>query len=406
MKIGINLVGLNPAEGGMYQYAVTFTRHLLRSSPHHRYVIFHDDDSVASEGFAADGADLVRVATPLQLGTRRIARWLDDRRLMTAGADGIPMPWRLLQGDYRVFRRRGVKLLIQPSNTGDGAFFAGLPYLIAIHDAPYQWSAAMRASKPQAFIDAFDLYVRAMVRRAAGVLVDSENGRRAMVDGYQAEPARVHVLSFVPPDYVRRNVAPDDVARVRSRYALPPFYLLFPTKFHSHKNHLGLLDALEILRARDRMTVPLILVGSGSNDDTFDRVMARIQELGMTEQVRFLGYVPDEDVAALYKAAGALVFPTFLGPTAIPILEAFAVGCPVICSNVEGLDEQVGDAGLLVDPARPESIADAIRSVFTDDALRHALGEKGLARSRVLAGGDYGARVSAVVERVIATLPT
>jgi glycosyltransferase involved in cell wall biosynthesis len=121
--------------------------------------------------------------------------------------------------------------------------------------------------------------------------------------------------------------------------------------------------------------------------------------------VRFLGYVPDEDMAALYKAAGALVFPTFLGPTAIPILEAFAAGCPVICSNVEGLDEQVGDAGILVDPSRPESIADAIRSVFTDASLRESLTTKSHARSQVLAGGDYGARVSAVVDQVIATLP-
>jgi glycosyltransferase involved in cell wall biosynthesis len=235
------------------------------------------------------------------------------------------------------------------------------------------------------------------------VLVDSESGKRAMVDGYGVDERRIHVLPFVPPSYVGAATTEADVVRVRARYQLPEFYLLFPTKFHAHKNHLGLLDALQRLRDTGGEVVPLVLVGSKSNDDTFDRVMHRIQADGLSSQVHYLGYVPDEDMGALYKAAGALVFPTFLGPTAIPVLEAFATGCPVICSNVAGFDEQVGNAGILVDPSSAADLARAIHDVHTNQELRRSLAEKSRRRFGQFSPDGYGERITRILDSALAS---
>src|SRR5205823_751648 len=107
------------------------------------------------------------------------------------------------------------------------------------------------------------------------------------------------------------------------------------------------------------------------------RLAALTGELGLAGQVRFLGYVPDEDISALYRRALVLVMPTFFGPTNIPYLEAWSLGCPVITSDVRGLPEQVGDAGLLVDPRDEGALAEAIWRLRSDEALRRSLVERG-----------------------------
>src|SRR4029453_16568851 len=94
-------------------------------------------------------------------------------------------------------------------------------------------------------------------------------------------------------------------------------------------------------------------------------LVAVAQKRGVANQIRLLGYVPNEDMSPLYAQAVALIIPTFFGPTIIPVLEAWAFGCPVLTSDIRGIREQVGDAALLVDPRSIESIADGIYRLWT-----------------------------------------
>jgi glycosyltransferase involved in cell wall biosynthesis len=91
--------------------------------------------------------------------------------------------------------------------------------------------------------------------------------------------------------------------------------------------------------------------------------------------------------------------PTFFGPTNIPILEAWALDCPVITSDIRGVREQAGDAALLVDPTSPEALADAIRRVWQEDDTRAGLVRRGRARLGLYTREDYAARLDAVLDR-------
>jgi glycosyltransferase involved in cell wall biosynthesis len=91
--------------------------------------------------------------------------------------------------------------------------------------------------------------------------------------------------------------------------------------------------------------------------------------------------VPVEDLVALYRGAFALAYVTFFGPENLPTLEAFALGCPVVASDVAGAREQLGDAALLVDPKDPPSIANAIKALHDGPNLRQTMIEKGRARA-------------------------
>lgn len=92
--------------------------------------------------------------------------------------------------------------------------------------------------------------------------------------------------------------------------------------------------------------------------------------------------------------------PTFFGPINIPQLEAFALGCPVITSNIYGIPEQVGDAALLVDPKNPEDIAEKIGKVWTDKKLGNSLIEKGYAQDKIHSIGNFIVQLQNIVELI------
>jgi len=127
-------------------------------------------------------------------------------------------------------------------------------------------------------------------------------------------------------------------------------------------------------------------------------VMKLVHDLKVDGQAHYLGYVPDEDMASLYAEATGLVMPTFFGPTNIPILEAWAFGCPVITSDIRGVQEQVGDAGLLVDIRSVEAIAAGMLRVWRDDLLREELAKRGRRRLESYSPEEFQRRLSDVVQ--------
>lgn len=113
------------------------------------------------------------------------------------------------------------------------------------------------------------------------------------------------------------------------------------------------------------------------------------------------GYVPDADLPEFYRPVRALVMPTFFGPTNIPPLEAFALGCPVAISGIYGIPEQTGDAAMLFDPRSVEDIAIAIERSWRDDWLCEQLRAKGYARSRRWRQVDFNRCVQGVIDKLL-----
>jgi glycosyltransferase involved in cell wall biosynthesis len=125
--------------------------------------------------------------------------------------------------------------------------------------------------------------------------------------------------------------------------------------------------------------------------------MALAHRLGLSDQVHHLGRVPDEVMSGLYAEALALVMPTFFGPTNIPPLEAWAFGCPVLCSDIRGIREQIGDAGLLVPPRSTEAIAEGMYRLWTDRHLRHQLAARGRRRLAEYTPEDFRRRLADII---------
>jgi glycosyltransferase involved in cell wall biosynthesis len=106
-------------------------------------------------------------------------------------------------------------------------------------------------------------------------------------------------------------------------------------------------------------------------------------------------------MAGLYAEADAMVFPTFFGPTNIPVLEAWAFGCPVVTSDIRGIREQVNDAAILVDPRSVEDIADGIYRLWTDESLRLTLAGKGKRQLSTYTPEDYRQRLTGILNEAV-----
>ena len=202
--------------------------------------------------------------------------------------------------------------------------------------------------------------------RATYLLVASTFVRDDVIAAYDVEPERVAV---VPPGVpTALHATPPDVGPADVPFAL------YPAQPWEHKNHLRMLEAIALLKARGT-EVPVVCPGP-PNPHQQD-VQRRARELGLDPFVRFPGYVTDRELAALYQQARCLVFPSLFEGFGFPVLEAFTAGLPVTCSSTTSLPELAGDAAILFDPTDVEAMADAIERVWTDDELRtHLVGAR------------------------------
>ena len=152
----------------------------------------------------------------------------------------------------------------------------------------------------------------------------------------------------------------------------------FPYLLHvgSHKPHKNLARLLEALK---RVPKDVRLLLSGPPDPVTVR---HVERLALSGRVVFCGLIPEAELPAYYRGALALMIPSLYEGFGLPALEAMACGTPVLASNVTALPEVIGDAGLFVDPHDVESIAEGIRWLVDDSALRERLRMKGLERAR------------------------
>ena len=311
---------------------------------------------------------------------------------------GLPMGlWRTITPHFhptaRALLREDCDLWIFPSYDLRSYQFP-VPALVSIHDLMFRYEKRFPESASWWSYLNKERINKNNCRWSKGVLVDSELGRQQMVDSYGISPDRVHALPFIAPRYMHTTeVRPD----FDTHYQLPAKYIFYPAQFWWHKNHKQLIEAIARLK---RELPDLKLVLSGGRQNAYDAVVKQVQELGLSDDVIFSGYVPDADMPEFYRRARAMVMPTYYGPTNIPPLEAFTVACPVAISGLYGMPEQAGGAALHFNPDSVEEIASCIRRLWTDDQLCLELAQKGKDRAASWGQEHFNARFKQIIETV------
>jgi len=166
------------------------------------------------------------------------------------------------------------------------------------------------------------------------------------------------------------------------------------------KNVAGLLRAFEAVRAEHGDD--LLLVFAGPRDaDAYDPDGA-LPHRGRHGNVLVTGYVPSQDLAALYTGCEVFCFPSFYEGFGIPVLEAMRCGAPVVTSRVSSLPEVAGEAALYANPYDPDDIADKLLQVLTDSELREQMRQRGFAQAQRFSLQRCGEQTAAVYEKLAA----
>ena len=278
-----------------------------------------------------------------------------------------------------------------------------------------KYSIPLRAPCPSVWVcHGLDWYVMPWASRFVDRL-----SHRFLVPRYAAradaiiavsEVTRQHVLQYLPvaadrvftvysgvDDVFRRTPDPERLRAVRARYALPERFLLYAGAIYPPKNFTRLVRAYA--RVGPERGIPLVIAG-GENRFLSERELREPEALGIADWVRRPGWVDQEELAAFYALAEALLLPSLFESCGLPVLEAMAAGCPVVTADRYGTKELAEGAALLVDPESVDSIAAGIRRVLDDADLRGELVAAGRERSRSFEWRRCAAETLRVLERV------
>jgi glycosyltransferase involved in cell wall biosynthesis len=364
MKVGVYLEEFSPHVGGGYTIQEDVYRALLelKDQTRHSFVVFCRRPEELPGGSALE--QIQTVAFPGTLTERAVSH-------VSRKAASLREKRKAQNRLEQIAHDAGVEFMWF---VGAEAVQLDIPYLAIVWDLQHRLQPWFPEVSAGGIWEQREGFYRQFLRRAAFIIAGTDAGRAEIERFYQVPPDRVRILPHPTPRFFleasRRDPRP-----TLEKYGLQEGFVLYPAQFWSHKNHANLLYAGHHLREAYQLSIPLVFVGSDKGNENYVRQLAA--KLDLTGQVHFLGFVPVEDLIDLYRTALALAYVTFFGPENLPPLEAFAIGCPVIASNVSGANQQLGDAALLVDPKDPQQIATAIKAVNDDAQLRGTLIERG-----------------------------
>lgn len=227
------------------------------------------------------------------------------------------------------------------------------------------------------------VYARASMwsaaHRSRRILTVSEASKRDIIRFLNVPPEKIVVVYNAIDERFRVTPSEEAIARVRERYQLDHRFVLYVGNIKPHKNLVRLIEAFDRLRKCGFDELTLLIIGDEISK--LPSLRRAVHSHKLHKHVRFLGHLPDDTLAILYRLAAVFVFPSLSEGFGLPPIEAMACGAPVVTSNVSSLPEVTGGAAVLVDPYDIESIADGIARVLSDPVLREELRVKGIARA-------------------------
>jgi len=219
-------------------------------------------------------------------------------------------------------------------------------------------------------------WTKLSVRKAKIIFTISNASKSDIIKIYGVPKKKVAVTY---PGIKEENIKHEALSMkdVKDKYGIEGEYILFVGTLQPRKNIKKLIEAFSKLSTFNSQLSTLNLVVVGKKGWMYEEILGAPKKFGIEDKVKFLDFVTDEELQALYKNALCFILPSLYEGFGLPVLEAMQNGCPVITSNISSLPEAGGDAALYVDPQDVNDIADKIQKVISNQKLRDDMMEKG-----------------------------
>jgi glycosyltransferase involved in cell wall biosynthesis len=374
MRVGIDATAVPMQRTGAGNYIVNLVRTVGQVDTVNEYVVFgqspHEADLSPNEGFP--NVRFMRQDFP-----GRAARLMWEQA-------GLPRQVRALRLDvlhsphYTMPLRHSARSVVT---------FCDMTFVL--HPDLHEWVKRIF----------FPTMMRLSARRADRLIAISDSTRDDLVRMWGVEGSRVTAIPLAA-DAEFRPRSREEIAEACGRYGLrPDGYILYVGMLEPRKNVDRLVEAFATV-ANQLSDVDLVI--AGRRGWMYDEIFSRVETLGLRDRVRFTGYVPNQDLPALYGGARLFAYPSRYEGFGLPVLEAMSCGAPVVTTNVSAMPEVAGDAAILVAPDDVAGLAAGLLRVLGDHALRDDLRCRGLARAKTFSWERCARETIAVYEAAFA----
>jgi glycosyltransferase involved in cell wall biosynthesis len=365
LRIGIDVTSAVRQGAGVGRYTRGLVRALLALDEVNRYKLVAAGPSTRATAlkiFPQTANSELRVI-PLS------ERWLDVLWYRL----GVPLPVDLLVGEVDMFH--SPNFVIPPLRHGRK--------VITVHDLSFL--RVPECADPR-LRDYLGDVVPRCVAEADLVLADSDNTRDDLISLLGVERERIRVVYAGVEKRFQPVISEDHLQAVRGKYDLHQPFILSLGTLEPRKNYSTLLSAYSLLRAKGEISHRLVI--AGRRGWLYEQILEKAKALDRSDDVRFLGFVDDEDLPALYQLSDLFVFPSLYEGFGLPPLEAMACGVPVVASNRPCLPEVLGERAFMVNGENVEELADAMGRAIMDSDLRSVLIRYGLERAKMFQWAD------------------
>jgi glycosyltransferase involved in cell wall biosynthesis len=357
MKIAI--LGLTATSYGSHTYLKNLLPHLARLDHSNPYEVFlppakADELDVRQANF--------RVHAPRRApksGAFRVA-W-----------EQLIFPW-ILRANHvdAVYTTQNMAILLSPTPSiiivqNVEPFFAGL-FPNPLHLRARLWLIRMMTE--------------VSLRRSHGIIAISGWEKEFLIERFHLPPEKI-IVSYPGVTEGFRPPAAGSATLLRERLGLEPPYILSVTRLAGYGNLLNLARAYVSLMKAGKVTMPLVIPGEVWDAQYIGKVRKLLTDEGCADRVKFIGYVPHQDMPLLFGHATCFVFPSLLEACGTVLIEALACGTPILCCRRRPMSDICGDAAVLFDGEDPHDIANKIFEVLSDPSRREQLSRRAVERA-------------------------
>lgn len=371
MKIAVNLFNTSPRSvTGAFVYITQILPALFKAETGHVYYLFGEAESV--DYFRNLYGDIPHVKFRV-FGIkpdvfRNPMRVL--RKLVAKARHDYATRDRIIAGEINaLIRKEGIEVYFSPASTIYPRGLEGVKRVTAVMDLQHEY---FPKNFPQKYLAERRTEYRYTVDHSDRLIAISEYTKKSLVEKCAANPEKIKVIYFAPQEF--SNTPP--------MFTLPAEFIFYPAALWSHKNHRVLIEALALV-TRHFPNLHAVCAGMVKGGGFKKELEVFAEAQGLSGRIHFPGVLFGGDLLALYRHAKALVFPSAFEGFGIPLVEAFQFGVPVVAADNTSITEVVGNAGILVPTGDAKALANAIKRVLTDRALRDSLIAKGRERVKL-----------------------
>lgn len=385
MRIGIDAqTVLNPAMGsaaGLGHYTYQLTRHLLKIDKENQYVIFVN--------YRVREKDLEKVKERRNVTIRRFPFSYYKNFLPVVYSETLSNAF---------FSREGLDVLHVPGGRlpiGYRRKFVATAHNLALNKNPEMF--------PKKELIKYRVKAPAY-KRANAVIATSQAAKKDVQEFFYVDAEKIHVIYNAFDERFFQPASVEEVQKVKDKYGISGEYILFMNTIKPINNLSRLIEAFQKLRITLKTEMPRSnykLVLAGKSGWMGNEIKQIAKDFGLKNDVIFTGYVDSEDLNPLFDGAELFVSVPIYEEFGSTVLESFASGLPVVCSNVTSYPEICSGAARMVDPYDVDGIKDAILEVLRDENLRRDMIEKGLQQAHGFRWEDTARETLKVFDRVV-----